>query len=557
MITKADTECQEENVSAGRLVNFRPVFISALFLMLGILIGYYRVVEEKSVIVLIVLVLLFPAFFFFFVKRKLRFVKYLVVFYLSFFIGMTGFSLSVSRHREVSRYDGECFVLGTVIEKNVGMYGGEIVLTDLTIDRNVEDGKMTVTLSEEDFVAIKCCDRVLFRMDVSTVNTVVGTYGFRAEAIADREIYRGSNVVWYQIQGYEFHLGAYLRDALQGALYAGMDEESAAVATAILLGNTSGIETELLQNIRYGGIAHIFAVSGLHIGAVFAFCMLLLRRNRIPAPLRFVFVAVILVLYGGICGYSASVVRSIVTCLILYGCTLIGVKYDSLESLSLAAYVVFAIYPTLLFGVGAQLSFCACLGIVLLSKPLRRGMEAVCFGVVDGIRYGLLKREKPKPVDMFCDNTSPKSLLRQATEKCISFLSVSFAAQIGTAPILYLSFGYFSIVSIFLNCIYVPMMTFCFSPLLLLASISALLSSLAGVLLYVPNVLLHLAVLAFHLISFENGIIDSLSFGAPAVVCYYCAVLFASDKCNLSKWHKRALTLLFIASFAVCVVAGS
>ena len=372
---REEIENTKEETIVGRVVNFRPIFLCALFLFFGILVAYRQIVEEGEILWLTVLILLLPLPFYFFVKSKRRFLACLAAIYVSFFLGNASFSFAVGDYREAPVYNGEYYVVGTVVEKSETSVGGKILLTDLTIDGKRVRGQMAVELYAEDFTALDFCDRVKLLLLVSTYNSVEGNYGFRAEAIADGQIYRGGDVVWYQVQGRVFQPFAYLRGKLQGVLYASMGEEGSAVVDAILFGNTSGIEEGLLENVRYGGIAHVFAVSGLHIGSAFAFCLLLFRNNRIPAPFRFVFVAAILLLYGGICGYSASVMRAIITCLIAYGCTLLGIKYDSLESLSFAAFVVFLLYPTLLFGVGAQLSFCACLGILLLSKPLRIGME--------------------------------------------------------------------------------------------------------------------------------------------------------------------------------------
>ena len=456
-VEKRTTKNQTEKI--GRVVNFRPVFTFALFLIAGILVGYARVVEEKSVAIAVIFVLALPWCLFPWRKRKIRFVAYLVGLYSIFFAGTSGFALSVNNHLDTTRYSGEYSVCGVVVDKTLTENGGQVVLTDLMIDGNKERGRLLLQVDHYDYAAFDFCDEVAVKIRLSTVSQVTGIYGFRAETIANRECYRGSELSDLQITGKRFYPGAFLRGRLQAAFQTGMGEEAAALASAILLGNTSGIEEGFLQNVRYGGIAHIFAVSGLHIGAVFAFCLFLFRRKRVPALVRFLCIALILLLFGGVCGYSASVVRAIITCLTLYGCSLLGLKYDGLESLSLAACLVLLVYPTLLFAVGAQLSFTACLGILFLSRHIRVGMERGCFGIADFVRYRVLKHPFPRKVDMFRGNTLVKPLKRQAAEKVISFLAVSIAAQLGTFPVLYASFGYVSVLSLLLNCVFVPLIT--------------------------------------------------------------------------------------------------
>lgn len=541
---------QEQTI--GRMINFRPIFCIAIFLIFGILVGYARLVDEKSVLLPVSIALSIPILVVLCSKHKNRFIAYMAAFYLVFFAGMASFSTAVSAYRDAPVYNGEYPVVGTVVEKNVGSSGGEIVLTNLEIDDERVKGYLSCQVSDAQFVTVDFCDRVQLRLTVSTNTKTVGTYGFRAEAIADMRLYDGAKVQEITVQGNDFRPGAYIRGRIQNALYTGMSEENAAVATAILLGNTSGIETGLLENVRYGGVAHIFAVSGLHIGAAFGFCLLLFRRKRIPAPIRFVIIAAILFLYGGVCGYSASVIRAVITCLVLYGCTLLGVKYDGLESLSLAACIVFLLYPTLLFGVGAQLSFSACLGILLLARPLQKCFGCCVYGVNDWLCYTVCKQTKPAEPNMFKGNTPPPSLPRQAADKVLAFLAVSIAAQLGTAPVTYLSFGYFSAVSLLLNCIYVPLIGVAFSPLLLFALVGAVLPvSVLQVWFYIPNLLLGLSTLLFHVLDFSSGIVQSVQLRGAGVVCYYAALFAITDKINAPKWLKGGAAVMFAACFVL------
>ncbi len=541
---------QEQTI--GRMINFRPIFCIALFLICGILLGYARLVDEKLVWLPVTLVLILPILVVLLSKHKNRFIAYMVAFYLFFFVGMTSFSVAVSTYRDAPVYNGIYSVTGTAVEKNVGSSGGEIVFTNLEIDGESVKGYLSCHLSDGRFDAVDFCDRVQLRLTLSTNTKTVGNYGFRAEAIADMRLYEGTDLQGIIVLGEEFRLGAYIRGRIQNALYAGMSEENAAVATAILLGNTSGIQTGLLENVRYGGVAHIFAVSGLHIGAAFAFCLLLFRRKRIPAPIRFVIIAATLFLYGGVCGYSASVIRAVITCLVLYGCTLIGVKYDGIESLSLASCIVFLLYPTLLFGVGAQLSFSACLGILLLARPMQKFFGGCVYGVNNWMRYTVCKQTRPAPPNMFKGNTPPPSLPRQAADKVLSFLAVCIAAQLGTAPVTYLSFGYFSAVSLLLNCIYVPLIGIAFSPLLLFALVGAVLpASVLPLWFYIPNLLLGASTLLFHVLDFSSGIVQSVQVRGAGVVCYYLALFAITDKINAPKWLKGGMTVMFAACFVL------
>ena len=76
-----------------------------------------------------------------------------------------------------------------------------------------------------------------------------------------------------------------IRLRLKEALKKSASPEAYALGTAVLTGDTAEMDGELLDSFRYGGVAHIFAVSGLHVGALLAFCLRFFR-NGVRCPAR-------------------------------------------------------------------------------------------------------------------------------------------------------------------------------------------------------------------------------------------------------------------------------
>ena len=93
-----------------------------------------------------------------------------------------------------------------------------------------------------------------------------------------------------------------------------LDKDTAAICYAMLIGDTKGVDDATLDSFRFGGVAHIFAVSGLHIGLVYgviAFAMKKLRANKFLSAA--ICIAVIL-LYSAVCGFTLSSVRAVIMC---------------------------------------------------------------------------------------------------------------------------------------------------------------------------------------------------------------------------------------------------
>ena len=101
-----------------------------------------------------------------------------------------------------------------------------------------------------------------------------------------------------------------------------------------------------------------------------------------------------------------------------------------------------------------------------------------------------------------------------------------------------------------LNVLFVPLISAAFSVLLLLTAIACICSlgwSIA--ILYLPNVILHVLLLLFEAIDFSKFAIGNIALTSGGIVCYYAALLFCSDKCNLSVKRRCALSVLFGLAF--------
>ena len=249
-------------------------------------------------------------------------------------------------------------------------------------------------------------------------------------------------------------------------------------------------------------------------------------------------VSLFILFYAGVCGFSASVVRAAVMCFVLYASFLLGIKSDLVENTGIAALVLLAVHPVQVFDLGFQLSFAACLSIGLFSRFFRDGLDA------------LLPGKSPKAED------KPLSIAAKARRDAVSFFSVTLSAQVGTAPLLLNAFGYLSVWSLFLNCLFVPLIGAVFAALLAIVLLACLLPSAASVLLYIPSVLWSAALLLFHAADFAPAGIGKLSGGALAA--YYAFFVVLSGKINFGKRGKFAAASVFLAAFVFSagIVAG-
>ncbi len=166
-------------------------------------------------------------------------------------------------------------------------------------------------------------------------------------------------------------LSQWLRDSFCRAL-AVYDEQERILVRGVFLGDDSGLDAAVRQALALSGLTHIFAVSGLHVGylvlLVQALCGPGFRRRR----LRFGLTLILLVLYLGLCGWPASMLRAAVMALCLLAADLFMEENDPVSSLSAAALLCLSLRPLWLFSVGFQLSFAAVWALYELGPLLTR-----------------------------------------------------------------------------------------------------------------------------------------------------------------------------------------
>lgn len=149
--------------------------------------------------------------------------------------------------------------------------------------------------------------------------------------------------------------------------------EKAGVLLAMIAGDKELLSKEVETLYRQNGIAHIIAISGLHISALCLGLYGILRKLTIPVWVATVISGSFLVCYIIFTGASTSALRAGVMCLIMLGAKLLRRSYDLLSSLSLAAIVVTAFRPSEITSAGFLLSFGAVLGVAL-AKEVEYGL---------------------------------------------------------------------------------------------------------------------------------------------------------------------------------------
>ncbi len=168
-----------------------------------------------------------------------------------------------------------------------------------------------------------------------------------------------------------------LKCILKERLYSIFPEKEAAVMSALLLGDKKDLDSELKDLYKRNGILHILSISSLHITIIGMSVYKLLRKMGLSVCPAAVGGSVLLLLYGGMTGFSVSACRAIGMYLIRMLGEIAGRTYDMLTALGVMAAVMVIRNPWYLRSSGFLLSFGSVLGIGVvcpaLSPELPRG----------------------------------------------------------------------------------------------------------------------------------------------------------------------------------------
>ncbi len=171
----------------------------------------------------------------------------------------------------------------------------------------------------------------------------------------------------------------------------GQDEAATALMVALLVGIRDLISEETEEDLRIAGLAHILAISGLHMalfagGAYAAFVLVLSISPALALNYqihRFAAVGALMAatLYLLLSGASVATQRSYVMIMLVFLGILAGRRGLTLRSVALAGLVLLLMAPESLFHPGFQMSFAAVLCLVAAYESLRNiGSSASLIG---------------------------------------------------------------------------------------------------------------------------------------------------------------------------------
>lgn len=220
------------------------------------------------------------------------------------------------------------------------------------------------------------------------------------------------------------------------------EEQTVGLLQAIVLGFRPGLTNELSEPFMRTGTLHVFAVSGFHIALIASILVGALRLGRLSRRTSGLVSIPLLLIYTLITGAPASALRSfIMASVVIFGWALLR-PHDIFNSLAAAALIVLAINPQQLFDAGFQLSFFVVLTIAVFTPH---------------VHDRLLRWAKPDPLLPWDVVPKWRRRIFYPLSKVLLCFSVSFAAVVGSLPLIATYFHLVTPIALLSNLLIVPL----------------------------------------------------------------------------------------------------
>ena len=267
-----------------------------------------------------------------------------------------------------------------------------------------------------------------------------------------------------------------------------------------IIGDNSKLDDNVLNSYRTNGISHLFAVSGMHIALIVLILEFILHRLKIKNK---IIIIIVILFYFFLTNYSKSIIRAGLLYIILLLNKKYNFKLSTLKVLILLLAISIIINPYNLYNISFLFTYLVTISLVLNNR-----------------------------------------LINRYKNYFIKILITSFIAFIVTIPIMINNYYSINLLGMFLNIIFVPLVSLIIFPLSIIVFIIPSLSNILN--FYV--LVLEKSSLFFSNIKLFNLTLCHINI--VVFIIYYVIIILVFTMLNKNKYAYLLLliTLIFIHS---------
>jgi len=201
----------------------------------------------------------------------------------------------------------------------------------------------------------------------------------------------------------------YFFDRLRERLYTPFnllfDEKHAGYLAGLVFGMKTELDPELFQSFSKLGLTHILAVSGMHVAVVVTCLLFIFKQMKLPRALAYNLTIAILPFYIILTGAEPSIIRAGIMGMIGLWLAKRQKLKNTLAILAIAALLMIAFDPLVIYSVGFQLSFLVTCGLLIYTPLIRKSISSKPNKLLDLIAVTLSAQLTSFPLTIYYFNT--------------------------------------------------------------------------------------------------------------------------------------------------------
>lgn len=501
-----------------RWFNFRPICLVATFLLLGSVFAFYittNTIISSIVAVVVAVILLVIAI----LKKRL----------IYFGIPLTAFTIGVFAYNmSAINYNKSIDYIPSTIEARISAIGKptdkyvKVTIDNCYFNSNKAECSAYVIIYDDtlQFENIEIGQKISFKpvafnkLDLvsgSTPNSHIYEKNIKYTAI--------TSIKGIKFNGIDKTFAEKFQEKAKDNLYLSLTEDNAELAYSSLFGDKTELNDYQISIFRLAGIAHLLAVSGLHIGIIVSTLTFLLKPLKSKKWLSFSIICLFLMFYIYLCDFSMSVIRASIMAIILLISKILNEEYDIYNSISIACIIIYLKNPLCIFDVSFLMSFLCVLGIAMLSNPISKALTKL-----------------------------------KVNPKLVSAISISMSTTMALIMICAVYFNNFNAVSVFANVILIPLFTLAFVPIFIVTMLSIICPYIAYVLFPLNYLLDFISYIAAVFANSFLANLTTLSVNYIAIIIYFVFIVIIGRLCSAKHQYKIAISLPMVALLLYCLI---
>ncbi len=419
-------------------INFISIKLT-LFLILGILLGFYFEPKFLHVLIALAILLVFLAVTF---KKQLRngFPFFgVVACIITLILGILAVVISNPNHNHyINHLDAHDNIWLLKIDEVLkpSAYAKRYIVKAQSLNQNKVTGKLILRIVNDSVNSpLYVDDELALFGEAKAIPKPLNHNQFDyKEFLKKKHIYHQLNTSKNEfilkqnssktIFGYASNFRAYLIEKLKKESFG---KEELSIIQALLLGQRNDISEETYNNYKNAGAIHILAVSGLHIGVLLLLLQFVLKPLELlpkGKTIKLIVLVFCLWAFAFIAGLSASVVRAVTMFSFIAYAMYLNRPTNTFNIIALSMFFILLCKSLFLFQVGFQMSYAAVIAIVWIYPKLQRFWY-------------------------------PENII---IRKCWQLTTVSIAAQLGVLPISLFYFHQFPALFFVSNLVVIPVL---------------------------------------------------------------------------------------------------